>query len=247
MNIFIFDTESNFSMKLKDIIGNILMKKCWDNYNVDILENLEDVLAQTNDIDKAKIFFLGVNHDSHNGLHIAKKIREIDYHSTIIFLTSFPELCMSVFTYRIEAMDFILKDDLNIIKSRVEACLETINKRHNKNGLIKNGKFLSFYSDHTFWKIKFDDIIYFETSPTPHKIKVVTNNNTIEFYSSLKNISKLDKCFLRTHQSFVVNSDHIFSLNLKEKKINMDNGSVCFISSLYLNDVNKLKSTQVFG
>ncbi|WP_417917412.1 LytTR family DNA-binding domain-containing protein [Clostridioides difficile] len=74
----------------------------------------------------------------------------------------------------------------------------------------------------------FDEIIYFEAVPKSHKIRVITIKQEIEIYKNLKDI---DPCLFRIHKSFVVNKQHIISLNLKEKWLKMSKGDICFISN----------------
>ena len=56
---------------------------------------------------------------------MAEKIRDIDSLGYIIFITTHSELTYLTFKYRVEAMDFILKDNVNEIDFRINECLTT--------------------------------------------------------------------------------------------------------------------------
>ncbi|HCP7039554.1 TPA: LytTR family response regulator CdtR, partial [Clostridioides difficile] len=177
-----------------------------------------------------------------DGLWIAQKIRESDYISPIIFLTNHIEMILGIFDYRLEVMDFILKHDMEIAESKIKACIKIAHKRYVKEKNYRSN-FFTIYSDSSLWKISFDEVIYFETSAIPHKIKLVTTSRIFEFYKSLRSLSDLDACFIRVHKSFVVNKYHIVSLDLKKNNIKMSNGHICRISNTYRNILKNIIKT----
>lgn len=83
--------------------------------------------------------------------------------------------------------------------------------------------------------IPFDDIVYFETSDSPHKILLHQMNKIQEFNGKLSNIvSNLDNRFFRVHRSFLININHIEEIDMKERVITMDNKESCLVSTKQL-------------
>lgn len=244
MDILIFDNNVDFGLTLKEKIDSILVKEKFDNDIVILYSNAETLLKEIDKDNRVKIFFITINlkynisEELCDGLWVAKQIRKIDYISPIVFLSNHLEMSFNLFFHRLEAMDFILKGDMDIAEGRIKSCIKTAHKRC----LVKHAyeeEFFSINSEFTLSRIPFSDIIYFETSNSQHKVKLITCKQDFEFYKTLKEISELHKDFLRVHKSFVVNKHHILSLDLKEKSIKMTNGYRCPISNKYSNKIKK--------
>ena len=69
------------------------------------------------------IFFLDVdlNHEM-NGIALASKIREYQPRCFIIFVTTHSEMSFMTFSYKVEAMDYVIKDYFQEVKNRVHQC-----------------------------------------------------------------------------------------------------------------------------
>ncbi|HBG7285456.1 response regulator transcription factor [Clostridioides difficile] len=244
MDILLFDNDVNFGRKLKDCINNILIKEGFDNDIVKLYHNVDLLLKDIDAKNKVRIFFIGVDFEYNlnkymcDGLWLAQEIRRNDYLSPIIFISNYVEISMSIFYYRLEAMDFISKYDMDIAEGRIRACIKTSHERYLKE-INYPENFFVIYRKFELWRIPFSDIIYFETCTAPHKIKLVTEEQEIELYRSLKSIVDLDECLFRIHKSFIVNREHIISLNVKGKFVKMSNGDKCPISDRSLQSVKK--------
>ncbi|MGO1042554.1 LytR/AlgR family response regulator transcription factor [Clostridioides difficile] len=244
MDILLFDNDVSFGIELKNKINNILVKYGFDNDIVKTYRNADLLLNDIHAENKVRIFFIGVNFKYNlnnkicDGLWIAKKIREYDYISPIVFLSDYVEIGISLFKHRLEAMDFIPKHSISALEERIEACIKDAHYRYRKE-INHQENFFTVYKDFELWRISFDEIIYFETVPKSHKIRIITIKQEIEIYKSLKYIETLDTCLVRIHKSFIVNRSHIISLNLKEKWLKMSNGDKCPISDKALQSIKK--------
>lgn len=244
MDILIFNEDVHFGMTLKDTINKILIKEGFNNDVVRLYHNANMLLKEINEQNKVRIYFVVIDikynicDELCDGLWIAQKIRELDYISPIIFLTDHIEMILGIFDYKLEAMDFILKHNLEIAESKIKSCIKIAHKRYAKEKNY-NFNFFTIYSDSSLWKVSFDEVIYFETTTIPHKIKLVTTTREFELYKSLKSLSDLDPCLTRIHKSFVVNKYHIISLDLKKNNVEMSNGHICRISDKYRNIIKK--------
>ena len=164
-----------------------------------------------------------------NGFKLAEKIRDIDSLGYIIFITTHSELTYLTFKYRVEAMDFILKDNVNEIDFRINECLSHIHKHINKEK--SDVKTLTLTLDDRIIKILLKDIVFIETSTNSHKIIIHESNRKTEIFTTLKEISKnLDDRFYRCHRAYIVNKNRIKEINKINRIVYMDNGAECLAS-----------------
>lgn len=106
-----------------------------------------------------------------------------------------------VFEYKVEAIDYIAKDEDNF-KSRVTSCLIKAYSIYTRKNL--NEGYIKVNEDSRIINIKLCDILFVETSSTPHKIKVHELNRQIEFYGNLKDMEvKLTQNFYRYVLPFI--------------------------------------------
>ena len=80
------------------------------------------------------IYFLDINLEyGKSGLVLAEEIREYDPRGFIVFITAHSEMALMTFQYKVEAMDFILKDQPEHVQRRINECLENANKKYINN------------------------------------------------------------------------------------------------------------------
>ena len=76
---------------------------------------------------------LEINDYTKKGLEIAQLIRAKDPYGTIVFVTTHPELAPKTFEYKVSALDFITKDQDNLMfKKNIEECLKIASEYLNK-------------------------------------------------------------------------------------------------------------------
>ncbi|AJA47170.1 accessory gene regulator protein A [Clostridium pasteurianum DSM 525 = ATCC 6013] len=166
-----------------------------------------------------------------NGIRLGEQIRELDSLGFIIFTTTHLEMSYLAFKYKVEAMDYVIKEDYDF-KQRIESCLlkayNTYYKGNHKEGYI------SIKEDTRIINIKLCDILFIETTGVAHRIRVHEENRQFEFYGNLKDIQKkLTSNFYRCHKSYIVNKDKIEEIDIKNNKIIMVNGEECYVSFRY--------------
>ncbi|PEE64575.1 DNA-binding response regulator [Bacillus thuringiensis] len=180
------------------------------------------------------LYFLGVDLNTEmNGIQLGAEIRDRDPSAKIVFITARAELAYLTFLYKVEAMDYILKGNQVNLKSKIIDCIDVSMSRHlslhnfeQEHILIKSGA-----SD---IKICVDDIMFFESSTTPHKVVVHLKNRTLEFYGKVKDIEKMNNNFIRCHKSFVVNKKNIKKIDRQKRIATLTDGNECFISTRYV-------------
>lgn len=189
---------------------------------------LEKVKASQN----TGIYFLDIDlNSSMNGMKLAQQIRLFDPRGFIIFITAHSELSYMTFQYRVEAMDFVLKDNPGEMKVKIRECLVNALERYT----LQTSKIHKVYTIETGGRkisIDYNDIFFFETSSNVHKIILHAKDRQIEFNGTMKELAgALDDNFVRCHRSFLVNKNNIKEADAKKRMIYFNNGETCLMST----------------
>ena len=175
------------------------------------------------------------------GLDIAKEIRSRDPNATIVFVTTHSEFMPITFRYKVSALDFIDKAlDEEHFAERVESAIEyTLEKL----GAAVSEDSFSFETAMARVQVPFHKILYFESSPTVHKVILHTKEERIEFYAGLSDLEKADPRLYQCHRSFVVNPENIVKIDKEEKMAIFENQESCLISRMkYRGLLERMKS-----
>lgn len=232
LKIFVCEDNNEQRQNLKNIVENILLI---ENYDMELALTTGDpyeILNYITDNECTGIYFLDVNlHSDINGIQLAEKIRQYDPRCFIIFITVHAEMSYLTFLYKVEAMDYIIKDNYKNISERVKECIDNAHNKY-KSKVTELQKVFSIKVDDKIINIDYNKILFFETSSTIHKIILHCENRQVEFYGQMKELEKnLDERFCRCHTSFIVNKDKIKEISKKDRIAYMSNGEECFIST----------------
>lgn len=176
------------------------------------------------------LYFIDVNLQTDmNGLELALNIRDIDTSGKIVFITTHSELSYMTFTYKIEAMDYIIKGNTGELTGRIRDCIDVAFKRYLSEKGVKQ-KIFKCKVGNKIRAVNFSDIFFFESSSTPHKIIMHLENTNLEFYGTIKELEELGEEFCRCHKSFVVNKNNVKYIDITNKKVVMKNDETCLVS-----------------
>ncbi|MBM7606620.1 two-component system response regulator AgrA [Metabacillus crassostreae] len=223
-----------------DLVQLERVKKTIENYAMMEDNGMEVVLATNNPDDvlsflksgKADCYFLDIdlNHEM-TGIALGSQIRETDPIASMVFITTHAEMSYLTFIYKLAALDFIIKDNPDILKEKLLSTLKEAHRRYLKIGEQDTIQKLQIKTNGRIQNIDFQNIYFFEASPDSHKIILHLENEHIEFYGRLKNYEDLHSDFYRCHKSFIVNKSKIQNIDSKERVIFLDNGEVCYASA----------------
>lgn len=150
------------------------------------------------------LIYLDVETPLMKGLDVAKKLREMEISSLIIYISNYETYCESM----IETEPFrFLRKPINDVDLFRKYFMSAYKKLENRN------EYYTYSYKKIHHKININDIMYFESNN--RKICIHTNgnqeNNT--FYGQLDKVEKeleSKSCtFIRIHQSYLVNSTYI--------------------------------------
>lgn len=231
INIFICEDNLEERRKIEKIVDNTLLTEDFDMKvfisTGDPYEILEKVKMKTS----TGLYFLDVDLGMEiNGIQLAEQIRKYDPRGFIVFITTHEEMSHLTFLYKVEALDYIYKDDFQTSSLKIQECIKNVDSKVNlKPDSLE--KYFSVKSGGELLSIHYSDIIYFETASTIHKVVLHTENRQIEFYAKMKNLeNSLDESFFRCHNSYLINKNHLVEINKKERVAYMSNGEECLLS-----------------
>lgn len=196
----------------KEMMNNELSYKnhIFYDYDKDFLKMIKSELP-------LKIYILDIETPSGSGIDIARKIREKDIDSIIIFLTSHLELGYTILKSEFMFLSFICKFDdyKNILRRSIKRALELLGKK----------KVLKFEERGSVFTIPLSDILYICRDTIDRKCIIHTNYNVFGINKKLAEmVELLSDDFKQSHRSCIVNMDRVVSINYAKKVILFDNG-----------------------
>ena len=154
------------------------------------------------------------------GMDLARIIRGEDDLSKIAFITTLSQSLPLTYKYRLEALDFIIKDDFDAIDGQIRQCIDTAFERSQLNS-DKKQKFVVQLGARTK-SLNTEDIYYFQAAEG-HKIILVGDDEYVEYYDSLNNIEAANPYFLRVHRSYIANMENVVSFDRTQMELHFPN------------------------
>ena len=232
LNIFVCEDNTAQRQIIVQTIQNTVLIEELDMQLVSDAEDPYMLLEKVKTSQNTGIYFLDIDLNSNmNGMKLAQQIRLFDPRGFIIFITAHSELSYMTFQYRVEAMDFILKDNPAEAKVKIRECLLKAMERHT----LETNKTHKVYTIEIGGRkigVDYDDILFFETSSNVHKVILHAKERQIEFSSTMKELtSTLGGNFVRCHRSFLVNKNNIKEVDVKNRILYFTNGETCMMST----------------
>lgn len=203
-------------------------------------EDPEKILEAVRNSENMGLYFLDIELNTNmNGLVLADRIREYDPRGFIVFITSHSEMSFLTFQYKVEALDFILKDHPQKMQRQICECMKHVMQKYSKI-TRGSGKTISITRGGRRITLEYQEIIFFETSSNEHKLIVHTKNKSIEFFGKMKEIeNEVGEEFIRCHRAYLVNKANIQEVNYEDKCIIMKTQERCPISHRMLGQIKK--------
>lgn len=220
LNFIICDDNKEFLKNEKKIIDNFMMNydieyKCHIFYEYD--SEFKKLIKK--DIG-FKVYLLDIQTPKGSGLDMARLIREEedDWVSVISIITAYNEYKYDALSNRLYLLDFINK--LNNYEKKFKEILEIIMKQYNSRH-----NSITYEYNHVMKKIEFRHIIYIQKEMDSKRCLIKTTYGEALINKNLNETYKLlDKRFIKTSRSMIVNIDQIDEYDYSENKILFKNG-----------------------
>ncbi|MEF9992035.1 MAG: LytTR family DNA-binding domain-containing protein [Peptostreptococcaceae bacterium] len=197
LNIVICEDDYLFRGILREYL-EIILKEITNQFEIIEFNCGEDLIE--NYPDNIDIYFLDIEMGKLTGMDVARKIREKNDKSEIIFTTGLIDYIHD--GYEVRAYRYLLKPiKFEKLKEHVKSCIEDIRKRSENNLIIRNKG--------EVYKLKIDEIIFVEVINKDIIIHTVNQS-----YNTKMNMNSIEKelikyNFYRCHKSFLVNMKHV--------------------------------------
>ena len=217
IKIIVVEDEKFHQDNIKEVISKVVFKTEEDikvEYFTKYNKTLQNIIK---DDSIRKIYILDIELEgSISGIGIAKKIREIDWESELIFTTSHDKMFETVYRNIYQVFDFIEK--YHNMSERLTKALETIFKKNFDNKML-------MYSNRFFdLKIYYRSILYIYREKDERKLVIVTDTNIFKVGLTIPEMmGLLDARFKQSHRSCIVNTDRVHKYEWNEGYFVLDN------------------------
>lgn len=221
LNFVICDDDIRLINRLCSLLEKVFIQNDFDAKIAFTTTDYNKLLDFTSK-NKVHAIFLDIEFSgqTENGLTIAEKIREINKHCYLIFVTSHFEYIAEAYKYK--TFDYIFKSsiDFETISSTLERLFNDVSS--------SNTKFLKINNKNTL--IDLNTILFIEKSG----VKIIYHTLQADYisYNSFNKLS-LPQNFIRCHKSFIVNINYISNISYADNIIYMRNGLNCYIGPKY--------------
>lgn len=223
MTVAICDDDTKFCNALYQAVQTYLRAA---NVDADVQtyltgEDLCEAFAEVN----FDLIFLDIELTGINGVGVGQMLRQSAQDVQIVYVSSKEEYAMQLFQNR--PFDFLVKP---VTQKRLNALLDEYFRV-----FPPEDRYFSYTADRQKAEIAVSRILYFES--IRKQLRIVTADGEVLIYGKLSDVLALrfSQRFLRIHQSFLVNTQHIVTFRYGE--IALTNGTVLPISRSYQNAV----------
>lgn len=212
--IAICDDDEKFCFYIEDLIHNYF-NSIKEGYSTDVYfsgEGLYDAIANGKWYD---FVFLDIELYQWSGIDVGKKIRyELNIEVIqIIYISSFKEYMGELF--RIRPLEFLPKP---INQKQITDTLDLGLKMYPKEYIF------SYQIGKEYYRLPIQDILYFMSKGK--EVEMITINNTVSFYNSLKNVHDKLKGMLFVHVSRFSVVNYKYIVKFSPNDLTMINGDV---------------------
>ena len=226
IDFIICEDEICFIDKYSKIIEKVMM-----NYDIEYkINSFKEYSKSFKNITKSanfKIYILDIKTKTSSGIDAARYIREEldDWQSMIIIITAYPEFKYEALTKRLMLVDFVNKFDNfeNRLSSAIKISLKNYDKRPNS---------LKYTYKKIIYNIEYSKIIYIEKEQDNKRCIIKTIDKNYYIQGNLNQIEKLlDKRFIKSNRSYIINLEQILSFNPKTNLVKFKNQDTLYCVS----------------
>ena len=236
MKFIVVEDERDAQEKIKKLLRKISVQTQID-LEIEYFKNYDEKLQK--EIDNTlypKIYIMDIELDGEvSGMEVAEKIRDNDWDSEIIFVTTHDKYFDKVHRQILEVFDFIEK--FQDMENRLEKDIKLIlSKKADK-------KLLKIKGNHADVEIYMRNILYILRDKEERKSIIYTDTDDVTFKVSnslIDLLDRLDSRFVQTHKSCIANKNRMVERNYAKGYFILDKGKkVDYLSRKYRKGIDE--------
>jgi two-component system response regulator AgrA len=200
----------------------------------------EELLSMRRRSSTIGLYFLDIDlHANKNGIELAQEIRKYDPRGYVVFVTTHSEMAVLTFRYKVEAMDFITKDETETLPEQICSCIQNA-ERNYKAQLDSSNRLLSIKVDKDSLVLDQNDIVAITTGDDSHKITIHTKTGIRQISGSLKEFqATLNSDFCQCNRSTIINMKHVLKYTRENALLLMNNKETYSVSIRMMGKVQR--------
>ena len=239
INFIICDDNEFFLMEIYNIISDFCMSKkinfqiyAFRDYNIDFYEIMCKQLDN-------KVYILDIETPNGNGIDMARKIRNKDLNSFLIFISAYT----AKYVNQVVSSDTMFIGYISKRKNYHEELLKKLKKIF-KLGFQNN--VIRFKDQGIIYTFDMRNIIYIEADSRRRRSIIHTSDGAIEVRLTLKKLKQiLDYRFEYSHRSCIINHEQVIYIDTAMKIIKFKNGTMInLLSDGFIKKI-RLQQTQI--
>lgn len=177
------------------------------------------------------IYFLDIDLKKEiNGLVLGAKIRNLDPEAVLIFVTTHDELVMDTFRLKLQAADYLLKDN-GSLSSQICDTLRALELRYANSAQRLSSPRIQLLTGNSFRFIVKEDIYFVESQKNMHKLFVHMRSEVFTAAMPLKDMAEqLGEEFIFCRRGCLINPHHVVKIEPTSRQIEFDNQERCSCS-----------------
>jgi two-component system response regulator AgrA len=234
-SFIVVEDDKKTQETIKDVLRRVIISK--DNtinikYFTKYTSELKTII---DDNSTRKVYIMDIELETKtSGIEIAKMIREKDWESEIIFITSHDKMFETVYRSVYQVFNFIEK--FYDMEKRLEKDIELIFQKNFDN------KMLCISNRNVDLQIFYRAITHITRDKEERKVLVHTDTNVFKLNMNLNDIvNLLDDRFIQVHRSCIANRQRVHEWNWPKNYFLLDNGGkVEYLSKKYKKEVERV-------
>lgn len=227
VQIALCDDETAELKRTERLLSDYEQKFPDSDFEIQCFEDADELLAMVKESEYSPdLVFLDIYMPGEQGeniplgMEVAKKLREIGSKAKFIFLTTSREHALEAFD--VEASGYLVKPvSKDRLCSKLDGLLEKSELERRKYILLKK-------AERTI-KVPLNDVVYCEAQRKQQRIYMADGTELVQNLTLEKIYNMCSACqeFVRVGNSYIVNLEHIDSLNAQE--VTLDNGQKIYL------------------
>ncbi|WP_395547926.1 MULTISPECIES: LytR/AlgR family response regulator transcription factor [unclassified Lacrimispora] len=240
IHIYLCEDDKRQLSRWEEIIGKYLLMNSTESKLYCSVSKPEELLSIRRRSNNIGLYFLDIDLQSNkNGIELAQEIRKYDPRGYVVFVTTHSEMAVLTFRYKVEAMDFIAKDETETLPEQICSCIQNA-ERNYKTQLDSSNRLLSIKVDKDSMVLDQNDIVAITTSDDSHKITIHTRTGIRQITGSLKEfLATLNSDFCQCNRSTIINMKHVLKYSRENASLIMNNKETYSVSIRMMGKVQK--------